>query len=132
MEDDAERRIQVDEMVVYSTAEVEAFETEFAAVLRESEGASRVRWVVVFSPAGGGSMLRALGWLDPVTGRVREGVNGDTEGRTTFVASIGPTTKEYLRGEFGFGVDASAEVPSAEGVRSTVERWMGVKGLGLK
>jgi len=126
-----ERRIKVEEMVVYSTAEVEAFEADFAAVLRETEEA-RVRWVVMFSPAGGGSMLRAFGWLDPLTGRVREGVDGDTKGRTTFVASIGPTTKEYLRGEFGLEVDVSAGVPSAEGVRSALERWMGEKGLGLR
>lgn len=125
-----ERRIGVEEMVVYSTAEVETFEADFAAALKATEEAG-VRWVVVFSPAGGGSMLRALGWLDPLTGRVREGVNRDVQGKKTFVASIGPTTKEYLRGEVGFEVDVSAEVPSAEGVRIGVERWMGEMGLGL-
>jgi len=29
-------------------------------------------------------------------------------------------------------VDVSAGVPSAEGVRSALERWMGEKGLGLR
>lgn len=145
-----ERRIPVEEMIVYSTSEVPSFEDDFAAVLKRTEDAE-VRWVVLFSPAGGGSMLRALGWLhgeggrvmvddergrgrgrvDERKGRVRDGVTGDAiggqGGRETFIASIGSTTQAYLREGFEFEVDVCAEAPSAEGVKRGVEEWMEVR-----
>ena len=116
-----ERRVKVDEMVVYKTSEMESFGFEFGKVLRETEGREGGRWVVVFSPMGGEAMLRGLGWWDNEgkgKGKVRE------EGRTTWVCCIGPTTREYLEREFGFVADVVAERPSAEGVREAIERFM--------
>lgn len=94
-----------------------------------------VRWVVVFSPTAGRGMLRALGWLRGDGGEEDGGgcgrvdmrvVNGEGEGkgRKTFVACIGPTTRDYLEGEFGFQADVVAEKPSPKGVRDGIERFM--------
>lgn len=47
--------------------------------------------------------------------------------RTTFVASIGPTTAEYLQREFGLSVDVCAETPSGEALREGIERFMKMK-----
>ncbi|KAL2045183.1 hypothetical protein N7G274_002265 [Stereocaulon virgatum] len=118
-----EERVQVDEMVVYETRELEEFDFCFAQVLRQTriEGQGKeVRWVVVFSPMAGKGMLKALGWLDERSGKVRE----DLGGRRTFVACIGPTTKEYLHKEFGFEADVVAEKPSPQGIKNGLEKFM--------
>lgn len=113
-----ERRIQVDETVVYGTGVMESFPSDFAGVLKGTETA-KTRWVVVFSPTGCDGMLRGLGMLNPETGKLGE----MPEGRTTFIITIGPTTKAYLKKTFGFEPDASAEVPSPDGV------WEGIRGF---
>jgi len=123
--------LQVDEMVVYSTVERAGFRSELEQRLKETEGmtqASGTRWIIIFSPAAGEAILRALMWLDEGTGRVKEAWDG--EERKTFVASIGPTTMEYMRKEFEFEVDVCAERPSAEGVREGIERFMRSKEGG--
>ena len=122
------KRLQVEEMVVYRTVESPSFAADLAAAFEHTE-AAQIRWIVMFSPTAGETMLRALGWLDPATGRFREAygvANEDGEGtkRMTYVASIGPTTQEYMKEGFGFGVDVCAGVPSVEGVWRAVEDWM--------
>jgi uroporphyrinogen-III synthase len=118
-----EERVQVDEMVVYKTRELEEFEFHFSQELRQTgiEGqGERVRWVVVFSPMAGKGMLKALGWLDERSGRVKR----DLGVRKTFVACIGPTTREYLQKEFGFEADVVAEKPSPQGIKNGIENFM--------
>ncbi|RFU72584.1 uroporphyrinogen-iii synthase, partial [Trichoderma arundinaceum] len=105
------RRIQVVEEVVYGTGEMESFPDDFAAVLSKSRS-SPSRWVVVFSPTGCDSMLRGLGVLDADTGRFVPEKRDDR----TFVATIGPTTKNHLVKNFGFEPDVCAETPTPEGV----------------
>jgi len=83
-------------------------------------------------------MLRALGLLDPVTGRawVRRREGGDEHGeqeekdsgeRTrcrTYIATIGPTTRDFLREKFGFEPDVCAAKPSPEGVEEGIREFM--------
>ncbi|MCJ1471671.1 hypothetical protein MMC13_000311 [Lambiella insularis] len=135
----AEQRIPVDELVVYETRVVERFGGTLGRTLRGlDEAGERVRWIVVFSPAGCAEMVRAL----------RERGEGGTEGRdrgeetgsgvgegeeeqerSIFVASIGPTTRDYLLQEFGFRVDVCADQPSPEGLAEGIERFMKERGL---
>lgn len=122
-----ERRVRVDEMVVYKTGEREDFGFLFGRVLGQTEEGEEGRWVVVFSPTGGREVFRVLGWWDERRGRVRDGVKG--EGRRTWVCCIGPTTGGYLERECGFVADVVAERPSAEGVREGIERFMREKGF---
>lgn len=114
-----EERVQVDEMVVYETRELEEFEFSFARVLGQTREV-RVRWVVVFSPTAGKGMLKALGWLDESSGKVKRELGE----RKTFVACIGPTTREYLDKEFGFEADVVADKPSPQGVKDGIEQFM--------
>jgi uroporphyrinogen-III synthase len=113
--------IQVDELVVYGTGVMESFEQDFTVLLKETEEKA-VRWVVVFSPTGCEAMLRALGLPDLATGKAcsarREGNN------KTFVATIGPTTRDYLRENFGFEPDVCAAKPSPEGVEMGIRSFM--------
>lgn len=116
-----ERRIQVDELVVYGTGVMGSFVDDFSQSLSDTS-ASRMRWVVVFSPTGCDVMLAGLGLLDGTTGKGR-----DLHARSTFVATIGPTTRDYLIRTFGFEPDVCAAEPSPEGIRrgivEFIERW---------
>ena len=124
----SEQRIRVDEIEVYGTSTQPGFSTAFAAELAASS-AARTRWVVVFSPTGCEAALRELGLLDDATGRVKTGERGGGCGirrgrRQTYVATIGPTTRDFLRREFGFEADACAEKPSPEGVGLAIRMFM--------
>ncbi|GKT48418.1 UV excision repair protein rhp23 [Colletotrichum spaethianum] len=109
----SDQRIQVDEIVVYGTGVMESFSHDFAEILRATEDRP-ARWVVVFSPTGCDSMLRGLGLLDESTGKAKR---DGREERNTFIATIGPTTRDYLRRTFDFEPDVCAEEPSPEGVK---------------
>ncbi|KAL3303719.1 uroporphyrinogen-iii synthase [Colletotrichum asianum] len=116
----SENRIQVDEVVVYGTGVMESFPRDFAHILQTTDAASS-RWVVVFSPTGCDSMLRGLGMLDEATGK---GCNKSQGRRKTFIATIGPTTRDYLRKTFAFEPDVCAEEPSPEGVKQGIIQFM--------
>ena len=119
-------RVQVDEMEVYRTGELEEFEFQFTQTLARTKSDS-LRWVVVFSPTAGEGMFGGLGWLDKANGRVKADIMGP--GRRTFIACIGPTTREYLVQEFGFEPDVVAKKPSPQGVKDGIERFMMERGL---
>ncbi|KAG5952321.1 hypothetical protein E4U53_001101 [Claviceps sorghi] len=108
-----DRRIQVDEVVVYGTGVMESFSADFEAALKETSRAPE-RWVVVFSPTGCHDMLQGIGLLDPAPG---SGMTGLTErDGKTFIATIGPTTRAHLVDSFGFEPDVCAETPSPDGI----------------
>jgi len=112
----SDKRIQVDELVVYGTGVMESFEQDFEKRLHATKNEDE-RWVVVFSPTGCEAMLRALGILDGETGRVKKEEDGK---RRTYIATIGPTTRDYLNNEFGFEPDVCAIKPSPEGVEAGI------------
>ncbi|KAG4430493.1 hypothetical protein IFR05_014017 [Cadophora sp. M221] len=116
-----DRRIQVDELVVYGTGVMESFEQDFTKLLLETEDCS-MRWVVVFSPTGCEAMLRALGRLDPETGKARTVEQSNS--RSTYVATIGPTTRDFLRNSFRYEPDVCAEKPSPEGVETGIKSFL--------
>ncbi|KAJ6780900.1 hypothetical protein PWT90_05560 [Aphanocladium album] len=117
----ADRRIEVTEKVIYGTGVMESFPADFENQLRAAAAINRApsslpsRWVVVFSPTGCDSMLRGLGMLDEV-GKV---VPGRRDGKT-FIATIGPTTRDFLIETFGFQPDVCAAKPSPEGVLDAI------------
>jgi uroporphyrinogen-III synthase len=118
-----EKRIQVDELVVYGTGVMESFEQNFAELLKGTEG-RKLRWVVVFSPTGCEAMLRALGLLDPETGTVKPFGSGEEKVRKTFIATIGPTTRDYLKNTFNYEPDVCADKPSPEGVIDGIKKFL--------
>ena len=108
--------------------------------------------MVLFSPSGGKELFRALGWWMVDEEREEEGEDGgkvrvrrrrreerleegEEEGKGggggvhTYIACIGPTTRDYLASEFGFEADVCAERPSAEGVKEGIEKFMRAKGI---
>ena len=113
-----DRRINIDEMVVYETGEMESFEREFAANVAAYSGDGM--WVVVFSPSGCEAMLRVL-----KLGPFAEGSDSAEETRKkVYIATIGPTTRDHLRTRFGFEPDVCADKPSPEGVGESIKRFM--------
>lgn len=90
---------------------MESFGADFARILAETADAPE-RWVVVFSPTGCEAMLRCLGLLDTTT----SGSAVDETRRSTYIATIGPTTRDYLVTTFGFTPDVCAGAPSPDGV----------------
>ncbi|KGO73424.1 Tetrapyrrole biosynthesis, uroporphyrinogen III synthase [Penicillium italicum] len=115
----AEKRVGVEELVVYETGVMESFEGDFADVVSRESGDV---WVVVFSPTGCEAMLRVLG-LGPFAGT---GTGTGTRAGTgqVFVATIGPTTRDHLREKFGFEAHVCAPKPSPEGVLEGIEKFM--------
>lgn len=121
----ASDRIPVTEVVVYETGEMTTFEEEFTNLLKQAKTAKvKQQWVVVFSPQGCEAMLSALGWLDEKTGKYssarRDAVPGPT---ATKIATIGPTTRDYLVEQFNFEPDVCAEKPSPEGVGEGIAKF---------
>ncbi|KAI4274545.1 MAG: hypothetical protein L6R38_006072 [Xanthoria sp. 2 TBL-2021] len=114
-----DQRIEVQTLVVYATSESPAFASDITNTLNATSNAS-IRWLIIFSPTGGESLLRALGWLSDSNSKsnLRRANPG------TFIATIGPTTRDYMRTTFDFSVDVCAETPSPEGVRNGIEDFM--------
>lgn len=115
------KRIPVTETVVYGTGVMPSFLDDFRQVLEDTTQC-RTRWVVVFSPTGCASMFQGLGWLDEQTGHAKPGLR-DGKG-DVFIATIGPTTRDYLKKTFNFETDVCAERPSPEGVWDGIADFM--------
>ena len=121
-------QIRVDEVEVYGTGVMESFEENFTGLLQKSNE-EKLRWVVVFSPTGCEAALRALGILDPSTKRVRE--SPKETGERVYIATIGPTTRDYLMSEFGYTPDVVAKKPSPEGIADAISAYMDERGITL-
>ncbi|POS71096.1 uroporphyrinogen-III synthase [Diaporthe helianthi] len=115
----SDRRIDVNEVVIYGTGVMESFADDFERRLQETKE-SRMAWIVVFSPTGCDAMLRGLGMIDETTGKAK----ASDPKRTRFVATIGPTTRNYLQKTFGLDPDVCAEKPSPEGVLEGIQEFM--------
>lgn len=124
-------RIPVEEIVVYETGEMESFEGDFKKVVELAEAESKgkgkgkgedVTWVVVFSPSGCEAMLRVLE-LGPYA-------KDDGGHENVFVATIGPTTRDHLRG-LGFEPHVCAEKPTPKGVEEGIRRFMEERALKI-
>lgn len=113
------RRIQVDETVVYGTGVMDSFPQDFELCL-EAVNHKKMVWIVVFSPTGCDAMLKGLSMLDETTGKAKP----KDPARTRFVATIGPTTRTYLQKTFQFEPDVCAEKPSPEGVLDGIKLYV--------
>ncbi|KAH7154836.1 tetrapyrrole biosynthesis, uroporphyrinogen III synthase [Dactylonectria estremocensis] len=111
-------RIPVTETVVYGTGVMESFPVDLAGVLEDTRQAA-VRWIVVFSPTGCDNLLRGMGMLDLDTGKARP----DARDGRTFVATIGPTTRDHLR-TLSFEPDVCADAPTPSGVLKGIVEFM--------
>lgn len=107
-------RIDVEELTVYETGVMATFANDFAQLALPQLEMEEPQWVIVFSPTGCKAMLEVLGVLDETSGKVLQGEQGKL--RNTYIATIGPTTRDFLRTEFGFEPDVCAETPTAEGL----------------
>ncbi|KAJ0115914.1 hypothetical protein J7T55_004083 [Diaporthe amygdali] len=114
-----DRRIEVEEVVVYGTGVMESFADDFQRSLQETQG-SKMVWIVVFSPTGCDAMLRGLGMIDETTGKAKP----NDPNRTRFVATIGPTTRNYLQRTFDLEPDVCSEKPSPEGVLEGIQQFI--------
>lgn len=119
----SEQRIDVEEMIVYASTESLPFASNLATALF-AIAKKPVSWIVIFSPTGVSTLLRTLGWLDDDLMLSTGQDNPSWVLRKTFIASIGPTTRDYMKQRYGFEVDICAEKPSPEGVRQGIENVM--------
>lgn len=117
-----ENRIVVDELPCYTTTEMASFRCNFSSIYNSNiERGADKQWVVVFSPTGCKAMLASLGFLDEKEGKAkakRERL------RHAYIATIGPTTRDFLQREFGFEPDVCAPKPSPEGVGGAIREFM--------
>ncbi|KAJ4303778.1 uroporphyrinogen-III synthase [Kalmusia sp. IMI 367209] len=114
------QRSVIHELEIYETGEMHSFKSDFSSIWRENAKAGKSRqWVVVFSPTGCKAMLESLGLLDYETKRVTSNATASIS-KQILIATIGPTTRDYLVEEFGFTPDACAEKPSPEGIAESL------------
>lgn len=152
---DPHQRIAVDEVEVYATDVMGSFRHDFETRIERArtQGHGLVV-VVVFSPQGCESMLRALGFIDEANKVTESAVNRwprstakpppspetaqptahpqehHYEQRQTYVVvTIGPTTRDYLKTKFGFEPDVCAAKPSPQGVGEGLTAFLHDKGL---
>jgi uroporphyrinogen-III synthase len=111
-----EERIMVNETIVYETEEAASFAADFASVLGDKQGEKK--WVVVFSPTGCKAMLSILGLLDQTTGKYN-----DAASTSTRIATIGPTTRDYLKHHYDFEPAVYASKPSPDGIGSVIQKF---------
>lgn len=118
-------QITVQEVVVYETGEMATFEEDFTELVKEAKKAKvKEQWAVVFSPQGCEAMLMALGWLEEKGGQYSAGRREIMSGPlATRIATIGPTTREFLTTQFGFEPDVCADKPSPEGVGEGIAKF---------
>ncbi|KAL8720864.1 MAG: hypothetical protein Q9225_002343 [Loekoesia sp. 1 TL-2023] len=123
-----EQRIDVEELIVYASTESQSFAFDISNALTTTATAS-IRWIVIFSPMAGETLLRTLGWPDDESMTIHNPAHPCWVDRKTFIVSIGPTTRDYMMKKFGFNVDVCAEKPSPEGVRKGIEECLRKNGL---
>jgi len=119
-----DHRIRVDELVVYGTGVMESFEQNFGRLLQETES-KPIRWVVVFSPTGCEALLRSLNLLELETGKIKD-QQDISSNSTTYVATIGPTTRDYLMENFRYEPNVCAVKPSPQGIEEGILKFMKV------
>ncbi|KAI9685770.1 MAG: hypothetical protein M1822_004330 [Bathelium mastoideum] len=113
-------RIPVHELVVYESAEMSTFRSDFLKTWEKCQRFPQT-WVVVFSPTGCRAMLECLGMLDKASGRIKDNmIRGDRPA----IATIGPTTRDFLIREFGFQPEVCAGKPSPEGIAEGIALFM--------
>ena len=108
-----ENRILVNELEVYKTAEHPDFENLFRREWEKREHLEQ--WVVVFSPSGCRTVLRVLQLVDEKTGKYSPGRQTATR-----LATIGPTTKAFLRREFDFEPHVCSTHPTPENLGDSI------------
>ena len=121
----------VEEVEVYRTGVMGGFEGVFREEVDRLVGEGHERIVVVvFSPSGCEAMLRVIGWRGGGGGGEEEdSATIEERNRGRFVvATIGPTTRDYLRENFGFEADVTARTPSPEGIWEGVLNFLKERG----
>ncbi|KAF5849468.1 hypothetical protein GGP41_006375 [Bipolaris sorokiniana] len=114
-------RAKVDELVIYETGEMQSFKENFSAIWKDNiDRGFRRQWIVVFSPSGCQAMLESLYLLDAETGRAK----ASTGQRDILIATIGPTTRDFLIQQFGFIPDVCAEKPTPEGIAEGIKDFL--------
>lgn len=118
----AGQRLEVDELEIYETGEMQSFKSNFTTTWRRNAEAGKTQqWVVVFSPTGCQAMLESLELLDPQTGKA---VASSAASKNVLIATIGPTTRDYLADKFGFSADVCSPKPSAEGIAEGIHAFL--------
>jgi len=125
--------VGVEEIVIYDTQVVSSFGEDLARALelgeagqiggKDSEQAPR--WVVIFSPTGSDTAMEILGRKNPVPISLKV----PHLERTTYVATIGPTTASHLRDALGVEPDVVAGTPSPHGLWSGFEQFLEVQSV---
>jgi uroporphyrinogen-III synthase len=114
----ADHRIDVEELTVYETGVMETFRDHFSVLLKERQQSDQDLWIVVFSPTGCKVMLEVLGMLDVHSGKAESGTK---PGRSNIrIATIGPTTRDYLINDFSYEPVVCAPKPTAESLGEAI------------
>ncbi|KAI9751842.1 MAG: hypothetical protein M4579_005865 [Chaenotheca gracillima] len=116
----------VDELVVYEAVMTDGFAERLTLRLDElarptSEAEARDTWVVIFSPTGCKELLQYCGILDESNSPLSESRN---KRKRIKIATIGPTTRDFLIENFDFTPDACAPRPTPEGVEEAIKGFL--------
>jgi uroporphyrinogen-III synthase len=106
----ASENIPLHELTVYETTVASTFDEELDQVMNDTTDGP-IEWIVFFSPSGAEVALDKMKKLE----------------RKIKVATIGPTTEEYLRKEWSVVPDMVARKPEpvsmVQGILESMDRW---------
>ena len=119
----SDERIDMHELILYESVESPELGTKLKAVLGSREHrASSHAWFVIFSPTGCKTVLEII--KPKLSSKKPRPMEGTTEeAQTVFVATIGPTTRDYLNAELNFEPHVCAAKPTPVEVGAGIRRF---------
>lgn len=134
-----DQRVPVEEVIVYETQVRDSFSKDFETAVHDAmnlscqddntelgQGSPHLRpprptvWVVAFSPSGCQSMLKSIEKIQAEQlARTTSGINPQL-----FIATIGPTTRDYLAEKHGVEAHVCAERPTPEAIAEGIDMFM--------
>ncbi|EPQ63643.1 Bgt-4392-2 [Blumeria graminis f. sp. tritici] len=114
-------KIPVDELDVYTTSIRESFMNDLMEEMRNTIDRG-TRWMVFFSHAAACKVLDIAGVIDDETGKAEPRII--TSPGQTLYATIGPTTRDYLKEAVDFEPEVSAKNPTPEEIEKGIRDFL--------
>ena len=121
-------RIDVDELILYESIELPNLTIELQKALDSEDYRSAPEsWFVIFSPTGCKTVIDTLKVID-LNKSTKPTKLSIENPYLNFVATIGPTTRDYLIAEFGFEPHVCAAKPTPLEVGAGIKTFRELKG----
>ena len=119
----SDKRIDVQELVLYESVESPSLSSRLEKIIHGNEYRTSVHaWFVIFSPTGCKTVMEILK-RHPLNEETEPMKKTSNESHTYFVATIGPTTRNYLNAEFNLEPHVCAAKPTPSEVGAGIKKF---------